>query len=241
MSGRALVIALLLFTAVFGGALWYFQTRAYYREVVLAPPADPQVSAVQPADPDAGDAVPNASTATDPGRNPARPDPAQPVEAARAPDADTASVPLPERSAPVTGVRLRMVRLSDKLPEDILATDFTGIDADTSPIKFRACFRVENSVAYLTETYVIADEATPLQAPGWFDCFDAKTLTEDLDSGAAVAFLGERDIRYGVDRMVAVYGDGRGYAWNQFNRCGRAVYSGEELPEGCPPPPNGGQ
>lgn len=33
MSGKRLVLGLLLVTALFAGALWYFQTRAWYEEV----------------------------------------------------------------------------------------------------------------------------------------------------------------------------------------------------------------
>lgn len=240
MSGRALVILLVAVTAIFGGALWYFQTRAYYREVVLLPPAPPQTATGQPAGP-SGDAAPVVGTGSDGEARTEVPAPVQPGRLALAPDADTTAAPEPDRATPVHGVRLRMVRFSDDLPEDILVRDFRGIDADTSPIKFRACFSVENSIAYLTETYVIADEAEPIRAPGWFDCFDVEALTDDIASGAAVAFLGERDIRYGVDRVIAVYGDGRAFAWNQFNRCGLAVYSGNEAPDGCPPAPTGGQ
>ena len=32
-----------------------------------------------------------------------------------------------------------------------------------------------------------------------------------------LAFLSEPDIHPGVDRVVAVFGDGRAYAWHQLN------------------------
>ncbi|RPE71057.1 hypothetical protein EDD53_0170 [Pacificibacter maritimus] len=121
--------------------------------------------------------------------------------------------------------------------EDLLAENFEGIDADTSPIKYRACFSTPLSQAMLTETFVIHDAPTPLTAPSWFDCFDAQTLTADLEAGAAIAFMGTENITYGVDRVVAVYPDGRAYAWHQINDCGATVYDGEVAPEGCPPAP----
>ncbi len=34
----------------------------------------------------------------------------------------------------------------------------------------------------------------PLNAPGWFDCFDADAIGEALETGEALAFLGSRDI-----------------------------------------------
>ncbi|MCA8869832.1 MAG: histidine kinase [Rhodobacteraceae bacterium] len=100
----------------------------------------------------------------------------------------------------------------------IPAHDFTVLDAKTSPLKFRACFTVENSIPMMTETYVIYDDATPLKPPSWFDCFDYARLTRDLKSGEAVAFLAQKNIYQGVDRVVAVYGDGRAYAWHQLNQ-----------------------
>lgn len=101
--------------------------------------------------------------------------------------------------------------------EPILASDFTVLTAGTSPLKFRACFTVGNSIPMMTETYVVYDRATPLQPPAWFDCFDHAKLTEDIESGNAVAFLSIENVSDGVDRVVAVYGDGRGYAWHQLN------------------------
>jgi hypothetical protein len=31
--------------------------------------------------------------------------------------------------------------------------------------------------------------------------------------------------------------DGHGYAWHQLNHCGEAAYSGDPVPEDCPPAP----
>ena len=42
-----------------------------------------------------------------------------------------------------------------------------------------------------------------------------------------------------IDRIVAVYPDGRAYAWHQINRCGEVVFDGNSAPEGCPTPPEG--
>ncbi len=121
--------------------------------------------------------------------------------------------------------------------EPILADSFQGIDSDSSPIRFRACFTTPHSLAMLTETYQTAPEAVPLTAPGWFDCFDAAAIGAALEGGQAVAFMGEANITYGIDRMVAVFDDGRAFAWNQINACGAVVFKGEAAPEGCPPLP----
>ncbi len=92
--------------------------------------------------------------------------------------------------------------------------DYDGIDAGSSPLKLRGCFRVDPAaVAALPP----APGATPLVAPFWFGCFDAGRLSRDLASGAAVAHLVAHDDPPGFDLMVAVYADGRGYLWRQLN------------------------
>ena len=91
----------------------------------------------------------------------------------------------------------------------------------------------------LTETYIIRDDAEPLVAPSWFDCFDAVQLGADIENGEAIAFLGVANIQYGIDRLVAVYPDGRAFAWHQINECGEVVFDGNPTPEDCPPTPEG--
>ncbi len=117
------------------------------------------------------------------------------------------------------------------------ASDFRGIDADSSPLRFRACFTLPGAPATLRESYVTLEGAEPLIAPGWFDCFDAGKIAGALEDGEAVAFLGEKNIEYGIDRIVAVFPDGRAYAWNRINRCGEVVFEGKPAPADCPPPP----
>lgn len=141
---------------------------------------------------------------------------------------------------PVTftpGEEIRLVPLTSDQPEPILAEAVEGIDATSSPIRFRACFRTPLSLAMLTETYRPYDDAVPLVAPTSFPCFDAEALGQALETGEALAFLSEPNITYGIDRVVAVMGDGRGYAWHQINACGVEVFAGRPAPEGCPPPP----
>jgi hypothetical protein len=141
-----------------------------------------------------------------------------------------------EASAPAATM---LVTTFDGAAEDMLASEFEGIDADTSPLKFRACFQTPLSQAMMTETFEPYAEPTPLTAPNWFDCFDAEQLSTDIESGAAMAFMGSENIIYGIDRVVAVYADGRGFAWHQMNICGETVFDGYNAPEGCPPAPAG--
>jgi hypothetical protein len=128
------------------------------------------------------------------------------------------------------------VTTGDGATLDLPAREFRGIDADSSPIRFRACFTAELPEGLTPAPYAGAE---PLNAPGWFDCFDAAAIGADLASGAATAYLGEENVLYGIDRVLAVYPDGRAFAWHQINRCGEEVFDGRPAPEGCPNPPRG--
>lgn len=112
---------------------------------------------------------------------------------------------------------VQLTSLMSGAPEPILVEDFQGIDSDSSPLRFRGCFTTPMSLALLSETYVAYDAAEPRIAPGWFDCFDAEQIGNDLHEGLALPFLSVRDITSGFDRVIAVYGDGRAFAWHQPN------------------------
>ena len=59
-----------------------------------------------------------------------------------------------------------------------------------------------------------------------------------LEEGTALAFMGEENLEYGIDRIVAVAEDGRGWVWHQINHCGEKVFDGQPAPEDCPTPPD---
>ena len=48
-------------------------------------------------------------------------------------------------------------------------------------------------------------------------CIVRETGHADLESGAARAYLAQPEIRPDVDRVIAVYPDGRAYGWHQLN------------------------
>ncbi len=133
--------------------------------------------------------------------------------------------------------KVQMTSVISGEPEEILFENYKGINSNSSPIRYRACFDTPLSQAMLTETYQTYQGATPLVAPGWFDCFDAVTIGDAIDAGEAIAFMGVKDITYGVDQVVAVFPDGRGYVWQQINPCGAVVFNGDPAPDGCPPVP----
>mmetsp|Transcript_29250 Transcript_29250/g.56667 ORF Transcript_29250/g.56667 Transcript_29250/m.56667 type:complete len:172 (-) Transcript_29250:399-914(-) len=134
----------------------------------------------------------------------------------------------------VQAQEVQLVSVVSDAPEPIPFADFEAIDADSSPIRYRACFTTDMSLALLTETYVGLEDATPRNAPGWFDCFDAEAIAAELDAGTALPFLSQKNIEFGVDRIVAITEDGRGYVWHELNDCGEKAYDGTIVGEECP-------
>ena len=120
---------------------------------------------------------------------------------------------------------ISLVNLSTQEPEKIQVANFQGIDANSSPIRFRACFEVNDPIDLLKEKYVMLNAATPR---------NAGRIGEDLSRGLATAFLGSKNFEYGIDRYVVVYPDGRGYAWNEINDCGEKLYDGSTKDQSCP-------
>lgn len=130
--------------------------------------------------------------------------------------------------------QILLTRRSDMTAQPIRIANFEGIDATSSPLRFRGCFTIEQNPDQIRETYVALKDTDPLVGPNWFECYDAKTIGGDLEAGAATAYLSQANITYGVDRVIAIYPDGRAYAWHQLNNCGEVVFSGKPAPEGCP-------
>jgi hypothetical protein len=141
-----------------------------------------------------------------------------------------------EVDAPAEGIML--LPLGSAEGEVIPMEDFSAIDADSSPIRYRACFTTPYSLALLTETFQMVEDVEPRNAPNWFDCFDAAALGAELKEGTALTFLSQKNIHFGVDRIVAVTQDGRGYVWHELNDCGDKAYDGTIVGEECPALPS---
>ena len=137
----------------------------------------------------------------------------------------------------VTETEVTLVSLATGEPEVIAADAIRAIDADSSPIRYRACFETPLSLAMLSESYQLLDTATPRNAPAWFDCFDAAAIGAEIEAGTALPFVGAKNVFYGVDRIVAITQDGRGYVWHELNDCGEKAYDGTVVGEACPPRP----
>lgn len=125
-----------------------------------------------------------------------------------------------------TGDEIKLTLIESGLPEPILTENIEGIDATSSPLRFRACFHTPMTQALLTETYKVYDKPVPLIAPSWFGCFDAVKIGEALENGEAIAFLSQANITQvdvtkpdtpTFDRVVAVFPDGSAFAWQQLS------------------------
>ncbi|MEO0915106.1 MAG: DUF6446 family protein [Pseudomonadota bacterium] len=95
---------------------------------------------------------------------------------------------------------------------------YEGIDSTTSPNKLRACFEVAPEAF---DGLVPVDDADPLIAPSWFECFDAEGIAKDLEAGRARAYIAadetpEGAVGYEILRFVAVYPDGRAFLWRHY-------------------------
>ena len=136
--------------------------------------------------------------------------------------------------SPNPGADVELVSLDTGRSETIPYSGFHAIDADSSPIRYRACFTTTLTNADLAASYVSLENMTPRNGPGWFDCFDAKEIGAALLAGTAQTYLGTKNLSYGVDRVVAVFDDGRGFVWHELNECGEKAYDGTVVGEECP-------
>lgn len=93
-------------------------------------------------------------------------------------------------------------------------SDYRAIHSVSTPIGNRACFKTDVAALAEAETYA---KPTPISAPRWFDCFAYDSLTEDLESGAAKAYLVQKNVAPKIDSVLAVYPDGRAFEWRQQN------------------------
>jgi hypothetical protein len=128
----------------------------------------------------------------------------------------TRSIEVPKRHGIATGdVVISLTPVNGGLPEAILQEGMMIASDSAAPNSLWACFTTPLSMALLTESYEVVDGIAPQNPANSLPCFDAEQLKEAVSTGQAVAFLGERNVLPGVDRIVAVYQDGRALAWHQ--------------------------
>lgn len=94
------------------------------------------------------------------------------------------------------------------------------IQSKSSPLRFRACLRIGKNelITMEKQDYVRIEAAEPRIAPKIFSCFDAVAIGKALEQKHAHAFLSQRNIQPGIDRVGAVFPDGRVYMWHRLNR-----------------------
>ncbi|MDO6584935.1 DUF6446 family protein [Salipiger sp. 1_MG-2023] len=119
-------------------------------------------------------------------------------------------------------------------PQHIVYNDFEGIDASSSPIRFRGCFHTPETLQSLDSRFERYTAAQPRNAPFWFGCFDAEAIGLLIETGEAHVYAAQRNVEYGIDRVIAVASDGRGWIWEEINDCGDKAYDGTPLGEDCP-------
>ena len=115
---------------------------------------------------------------------------------------------------PVTAV-VRLTPVGGGAPEEILQEDVQATSDNALPDSLWACFKTPLSMGLLSESYVVAETIAPTNPASHLPCFDAEEVKSAVESGQAVAFMGEKDVFPGSDRIVAVFQDGRAVMWTQ--------------------------
>ena len=100
------------------------------------------------------------------------------------------------------------------LNRTVQVENYRGIDSSTSGLKLRGCFLIDPKEFSELPTL---SKATPLSAPFWFTCFNHQKIQEAIDAGVATAFLVAENEKDGIDRVVAVFSDGKAFQWRQLN------------------------
>lgn len=137
--------------------------------------------------------------------------------------------------APVEGP-VTLTLWSDDGLTAIPATEATAVASASSPLGFRACFLHGLDLSALGDEIAVEPrpDAVPTIPPAGFDCFDPPEIAALLETGEAAAFTAFEHAQFGVDRIVALAEDGRGWAWHQINECGERAYDGTPVGEACP-------
>lgn len=102
------------------------------------------------------------------------------------------------------------------------------INSDRTALKIRICADRVN-----IDGFQETNTATPLVAPFWFKCFDAKKLDAEIAEGTLKSYRIETNTPYGFDLYLA-QNEKQSYVWRQINECGEARFSGLNLPDTCP-------
>jgi len=108
---------------------------------------------------------------------------------------------------------LELVSVVTGQPDEILGSDLQVSSSGHADL--HGCFETTMSLPMLTETYQLFDQAKPVVPVGGLDCYDAEKIKEAMAADSALAFLSRANVTRGLDRVVVIYDDGRGFVWNQ--------------------------
>lgn len=129
------------------------------------------------------------------------------------PDDAIAKNVMRDPNAPIFTLRATPIAQGD--PEPLLIENAPIASYSTDAKFYFACFNTTMSFGLLSETYEIANDALPGQPLSEMACYDQGQIAQDVASGVALSLVGERNIIKGYDRIIAVYPDGRAFAWHQ--------------------------
>ena len=108
---------------------------------------------------------------------------------------------------------IKLARKADAATEEIEIKNAKATSDNALPESFWACFEVTQHLLDKLDSYQRVDAASPPKPMSSLECFDADQIAKDVASGNATAFQGEKYIV--SERIVVVYDDGRGFAWDQ--------------------------
>ena len=112
---------------------------------------------------------------------------------------------------PVSGIETVTVN-----GQSFAVSGYEGADGTVTPLKLRGCFMLDDPDGAIAAGEPFAD-AVPLTTPDWIECFDEEAILADLRAGSATGIMAGQDEGDGADLIMAIYPDGRGYAWRQPN------------------------
>lgn len=120
----------------------------------------------------------------------------------------------PSRAAANSAAASRRRSIGD---QPLAVTAYRGLDNTALPLRLRGCFEFDDPALALSAGPP-AQEPAPFDAPFWFGCWRAAEIDEDLRAGRAQAVVAEtsRSGEFFLQRVVAIYPDGRGYQWRRF-------------------------
>ncbi|MEM7743127.1 MAG: DUF6446 family protein [Pseudomonadota bacterium] len=101
---------------------------------------------------------------------------------------------------------------------EVAVESWQAIDGASSPLKLRICVTVTPETATrLANILEVSEPGDPLVPPDWFDCFNAKEISRDMEAGRATFHILGPSSFDGVMDVMALYPDGRAFLWRELD------------------------